>query len=249
MQPSLKNAVVQTLRGFPPGRVLDFPAGTGWLGQELSGDGWDYHPADLFTRPEIPNFTTADLNGPFPYDSEEFDYVACLEGIEHTEDYHHVLRECGRVLRPGGTLLISTPNPLNLKSRRRYYWSGTFYGFPHLVHLPVDGAHLHVTPINLSFLLTFAGRYGFAFEKLHRLPLRWSMKRYYPEFLAIQAYTWLKYFRASPEKRAWMRRLAGREVLLSDGILVSLKKLPARRQTAGSTKGIENARCVLAPPR
>lgn len=224
MQLGVKAAVLEHLRASPPGKLLDFPAGTGWLWQELRGDGWDYYGADLFTRPEIPNFTAADLNGLFPYLDEHFDYVTCLEGIEHVENYHHLLRQCRRVLKPGGTLLISTPNPLNIKSRRRYYWSATFYGFPHLVEIPAEGQHIHVTPINLSFLLTFARKSGLDFQELHRLPIKWAVLRYLPQALAIAAYSYLKNRKAPAEQRTWMQRLASKSVLLSDGILVSFKK-------------------------
>ncbi len=38
------------------------------------------------------------------------DVVVCLELIEHVEDYAAVMKEMHRVLQPGGTLILSTPN-------------------------------------------------------------------------------------------------------------------------------------------
>jgi len=237
VQIEVKTAVVDFLRASPPGKILDFPAGTAWLRDALGSQGWEYHAADLFTLPDLPNFRTANLNERFPYGEGEFDYVACLEGIEHAENYHHVLRECHRVLKPGGTLLLSTPNPLNLKSRRRYYYRGTFNGFPHLVEMPPEGEHLHVSPINLSMLIAFAGRYGLKFHELHRLPIRPKMLRFAPQALAIKVYTYLKYrFKPRPV-RQWMQRLASWQVLLCDGMLLSFVK-PAGRceQSSGPAK-------------
>jgi len=232
VQSAVKAALLDHLHRSPPGKILDFPAGTAWLRDALGPQGWEYHAADLFTRPKVSNFRTANLNERFPYGQREFDYVACLEGIEHAENYHHVLRECHRVLRPGGTLLLSTPNPLNVKSRRRYYYRGTFNGFPHLFHMPAEGEHLHVSPINLSMLIAFAGKYGFEFDKLHRLPIRPTMLRFAPQALVVRLYTYLKYRLKPHRQRQWMQRLASWRVLLCDGMLLSFRKPAAECETA-----------------
>jgi ubiquinone/menaquinone biosynthesis C-methylase UbiE len=39
-----------------------------------------------------------------------FDAVVCLELIEHVQDHLAVIREIHRLLKPGGTLILSTPN-------------------------------------------------------------------------------------------------------------------------------------------
>jgi 2-polyprenyl-3-methyl-5-hydroxy-6-metoxy-1,4-benzoquinol methylase len=230
MQPQVKHAVLDCLRRGRPGRLLDFPAGTGWLRDNLDDPAWEYHGADLFTRPGTPNFRAADLQQRFPFEDGEFDYVACLEGLEHIENYHHVLRESRRVLRPGGMLLISTPNPLNIKSRLRYFWRGTFHGFPHLIDMPAEGEHLHASPINLSFLIAFADKYELELQQVHQLRIKPAMYRYAPHALAIQTYTWLRSLTQRREAQAWMRRLASWNVLLNDGMVVSFTRRAATAQ-------------------
>ena len=53
-----------------------------------------------------------DATRPFPLADEQFDYVFSEHQIEHIEARHVVpmLRECFRVLRPGGRLRLATPD-------------------------------------------------------------------------------------------------------------------------------------------
>jgi SAM-dependent methyltransferase len=46
-----------------------------------------------------------------PFADSEFDFVFCTEVLEHIEDDVRALRQIARVLRPGGTVLLSTPTP------------------------------------------------------------------------------------------------------------------------------------------
>jgi len=47
---------------------------------------------------------------PIPIDDESVDLVTALEVIEHLVNPDHMLREIRRVLKPGGALLLTTPN-------------------------------------------------------------------------------------------------------------------------------------------
>ncbi len=109
------------------GTVLDFPAGDGRTTQELLALGFDVVPADL--RPESyayaePRCTRADMLQRFPFDDESMDYVLCQEGIEHVETPLSFTRECARVLRPGGQLILTTPNVLHMSARVAYFLVG-----------------------------------------------------------------------------------------------------------------------------
>jgi len=50
--------------------------------------------------------------GSIPADDGSYDLVVSLETIEHVEDDLGYVREIGRIVRPGGTLLCTTPNRL-----------------------------------------------------------------------------------------------------------------------------------------
>jgi 2-polyprenyl-6-hydroxyphenyl methylase/3-demethylubiquinone-9 3-methyltransferase len=45
-----------------------------------------------------------------PFADDRFDFVVCTEVIEHTMDPHRAVNEVARVLAPGGTLVLTTPN-------------------------------------------------------------------------------------------------------------------------------------------
>ena len=56
----------------------------------------------------------------FPYpDDESFDTVICCELLEHLQrDPMHMMSEIHRVLKPNGTLVLTTPNSVSLRSLR-----------------------------------------------------------------------------------------------------------------------------------
>lgn len=62
----------------------------------------------------------ADLEGGLPYSTESFWLVTCLELIEHIARAEDLIKEIHRVLRPGGYLLLSTPNFSFLNNRLHY---------------------------------------------------------------------------------------------------------------------------------
>jgi len=52
----------------------------------------------------------------YPFQNMYFDYVLCMEVIEHLiYSPTHMLAEAHRVLKPGGQILISTPNAVDLR--------------------------------------------------------------------------------------------------------------------------------------
>jgi 2-polyprenyl-3-methyl-5-hydroxy-6-metoxy-1,4-benzoquinol methylase len=97
------------------GSVLDFGAGTGAFTHRLveSGRFDSISAADLMQKPAgvvAVNWICADLNDPLPVSGATFHCVIAAEVIEHLENPRAMARELFRLLRPGGTAIISTPN-------------------------------------------------------------------------------------------------------------------------------------------
>jgi SAM-dependent methyltransferase len=84
-------------------RALDLGCGDGRLSGELDAT-------------ELPAARIVELepDAPLPFDDASFDLVLCAETIEHVRDVQLFLSEIRRVLRPGGTLALSTPAHLPL---------------------------------------------------------------------------------------------------------------------------------------
>jgi 2-polyprenyl-3-methyl-5-hydroxy-6-metoxy-1,4-benzoquinol methylase len=111
------------------GRVLETAAGSGAFAKRLVELGFTVEACDLYPEqfrvPGVP-VRFADMSERLPYEDASFEVLSCLEGVEHLEDQFAFIRECWRVLKPGGKLLLSTPNILGLASRWRYFWTGFF---------------------------------------------------------------------------------------------------------------------------
>lgn len=109
-------------------RVLEIGVTPGHYTQLLVGAGYrvsgiDLDPdtrAALWTRLQVDVANVNLEREGLPYRDQTFDWVVFSEVIEHMRFTPlTLLREFRRVLKPGGRLIISTPNELYLKSRLR----------------------------------------------------------------------------------------------------------------------------------
>ena len=114
----------------PQAHILDAPCGgTAALTLALQKSGFSAGGADVALEAAVrlgSSFVEANLDAPLPWRNGTFDAVFSTEGIEHLENQFAFLRELHRVLKPGGTLLLTTPNITALRSRTRFFASGFF---------------------------------------------------------------------------------------------------------------------------
>nr|MBI3614437.1 class I SAM-dependent methyltransferase [Nitrospirota bacterium] len=148
--------------------VLDVPCGTGALTQLLLEGGREVVSADLCPEGFVVPGRSAvrvDLNSVLPFESETFDAVACVEGIEHIENPHLLAREANRILRKGGMFYVTTPNVLSIRSRLSYLLRGYPDQFHYMVEIdPATGTEqpiAHINPIGFLELRHVLSRWGF----------------------------------------------------------------------------------------
>ena len=177
------------------GKVLDVPTGTGVLADRLRKMGFEVSCCDInpsfFSVPDL-KIEIGDLNQSLPYSDDSFDYLICLDGIEHTENPSNAIREFQRVLKKGGKIFLSTPNFLNIERRIRFLFTGTFSKIPsHEVIRNIwkgDLAMAHLSPLGYPLLKFIMECYGFRILRLEKdrpkhkmvwlLPFVWLIRLY-----------------------------------------------------------------------
>jgi SAM-dependent methyltransferase len=100
--------------------VVDLSAGSGFIAKlflEAGATVWLY---DLFPSENIfcpISCQKIDLQQPFPIQTHSVDWVICTETLEHLPNQFFFFQEVGRICKPGGNFILTTPNTSSLRSR------------------------------------------------------------------------------------------------------------------------------------
>ena len=194
-------------------------------------------------------------NDGLPYRDSSFDLVTCTEVIEHLEHYRKTLREMYRVLKPSGTLVITTPNILNLKSRIRFLVFGFFnlFGPLHLRESELHSAGGHINPVSSFYLTHSLLDAGFdnvclTIDKRQTTSTFWLVLL----FLPIKIFSILtigrekaRYQTIDIHNERFVRQMNSMDVLLGRTIVVGCRK-PAKAHAAASLPTHNEALPALA---
>ncbi|MDP9339095.1 MAG: methyltransferase domain-containing protein [Acidobacteriota bacterium] len=160
--------ILRLVQGYDlRGRALDYGAGVGNLARRLLALGRfeRVEGADILPRPEnLPSeiaWHRFDSNEAGVLPARSFDAVIAAEVLEHLENPRQVAREWFRILKPGGRLILSTPNNESIRSLMALMLRGHFVAFQ-------DSCYpAHITALLRKDLERILNEAGFSSVRFH----------------------------------------------------------------------------------
>ncbi|MBO1017497.1 class I SAM-dependent methyltransferase [Achromobacter sp. SD115] len=165
--------VLDLLRSRLADSVLDAPCGLGWLGDMLpaaSGRQVDIDGVGLWEFPQsgggYRQLSEHDLETPLTV-ATSYDAVVCCEAIHLLTNPGVLMQSFHRALRPGGTLIITTPNTWYFRSRLQFLLRGFHSGFRPMVGRQRGEDYITYFPWSFPQLHLLLKHYGFTDITLH----------------------------------------------------------------------------------
>ena len=229
--------VEDILREEPRGPLLDVPAGHGALALRLQDLGYQVFGCDLYPQIfEVADIEirAGDLDSKLPYDDAAFECVVCIEGLEHIQNPANAVREFARLLKPGGTLVVSVPNIMNIEERLKWLFTGYTSHFKPLSaefletvsrdYGGMEEVALHVHAISYSEVRYLLERNGFELKSVHADQKKKNSWLFFPIVALIRLVG--KFSSESKRRERWTSEMNSDEVLLGGNTLIlKAKKL------------------------
>ena len=150
--------VREQIKGLKPGgRVLDVGAGSCPYRELFAGFEYVSHDFVQLTDEQLHGRTgygkidVVSTIEAIPVPDASFDVVICTEVLEHVPDPIRAVEEIGRLMRPGGVLLVTAPQRSGLH-QVPYHFYGGYTPFWYEKHLGDNGfTDLRITPVGGLF--------------------------------------------------------------------------------------------------
>jgi 2-polyprenyl-3-methyl-5-hydroxy-6-metoxy-1,4-benzoquinol methylase len=103
-----------------------------------------------------------DISKGFPYNDESFDIIFASEVIEHIFDTSYFLKECCRILKKDGLLILTTPNIASLGNRINLFLGNK----PGCIDYRVENSPGHIRVFTIKNIVELLNDAGFKIIKI-----------------------------------------------------------------------------------
>ena len=191
----IHTTILGWLSGQARGKVLDAPAGFGHLSMRLRELGFEVTCGEI--EPEIFKVeglrcVYTDLNRKIDAPAASFDYVCCVDGLEHMTDPYTAVREFARVLKPGGTGIFSIPNYSSIESRAKFFLHGFLEKPKSVADFQRMGSNLfnfHNSPLTITLLDVAFSTAGLSIERIMRDSVKKKQYFFLPVVLRLKLFS------------------------------------------------------------
>ncbi len=170
-----RGRVVDMGCGSAPYKELILAKAEEYVGVDWASSVHDQRHVDVF----------ADLSGPLPLESDWADTITAFQVLEHVREPELFLRECRRILRCGGQLLLTVPFMWHVHEAPNDYYRYTRHGLQYL--LEKSGFAEIALEANTGAWQTLALKFSYQTARRARGPLRplfgltwWALQRVAP---------------------------------------------------------------------
>ena len=134
--PGVHESVLKMLKAHvaPPAPIVDLGGGSGAFALLSRDAGYNVVVADIAPPSDLDlPVQQLDLDASPSYADalgKRFDAIVAIEVIEHLENPYQFLKKAHALLKPDGVLIVTTPNVVDLDSRRQFLIQGDLWLFP-----------------------------------------------------------------------------------------------------------------------
>lgn len=117
-------------------KLLEIGCGAGDLAKDLFDNGYkniNLIDFDNYLKEEIKDKFSINLldvsHSSLPFNNSYFDMILAIAIIEHLENPFLIVRECARILKSGGKLIIAIPYIFSIRSKWQFFLRGDLMGY------------------------------------------------------------------------------------------------------------------------
>ena len=212
------------------GRILDAPAGFGHLSMRLKEMGFDVVCGEIdikiFKLKDVKCIYT-DLNEKIDSPSDAFDYICCVDGLEHMTNPYRAVQEFARVLKPGGYGIFSIPNYSNIEKRAQFFFGGYLTkpkSFDDYLQSDRNLFNFHNTPLTITLINLIFEINGLKIDEIIRDNIKWKQYFWLPLVLLLKL---LAHFQSAKKWKKYRYDLTLKDEVIMGGntlIFITRKK-------------------------